>query len=97
MELQLRGAAVAHDLDVTPEHPLRVSGAEGFHGRFFGGKSSGKMDHGRAAPLAIRNFAGREDAVQKAIAVAANRGRDAVDLCDVQSQPDDSRHATTSA
>jgi hypothetical protein len=70
VKLELRRAAVTHDLDVAPQHPARVSGAERFHGRFFGCESAGKMDRWSMSSSAVGNFVGREDSRHEAIPVS---------------------------
>ena len=92
VELELRRTAAAHDLDVPPQHLLRVSRAERLHAGFLGREPSGKVDRGHAAAIAIGNFPVGEDAAQKPLAVALDRGGDAIDFRGVKTEPDDVRH-----
>ena len=84
-----RPAASADDLDVAPQHPLRVARAQGFHRGFFRGKAPGEMN-GRLPPAhAIRDFALGEDTMGEALAVARHGGGDARDVGGVKAEPDD--------
>ena len=95
MQEELRGTAPAHDLDVAPQHALRVSGAERFHRCFLGGESAGKMNRGNAPTPAVSDLALGENAVNESIAVALDGLRNAIDVGRVDSQPDDIRHDAT--
>ena len=92
VKLQLRRAAAADDFDVAPEHALRVAGAERLHRRFLGREAAGEMNRRHAAPRAVRDFALGEDAVQEAVAVALDRGGDAMDVGGVEPESDDVGH-----
>jgi hypothetical protein len=90
LQLQLRRpAGPADDLDVTPQHALRVAGAERLHRRFLGREPAGKMDRRMAAAHAVRDFAVGEDAPSESIAVALERRGDARNLRGIESQTDD--------
>src|SRR6476661_2538756 len=92
VKLELRRAAVTHDLDVAPEHPARVSRAERLHGSFFGCESAGKMDRGSMSSSAVGNFIGCEDSRHEAIPVSRDRRRDTVDVGGVEPEPQYVRH-----
>lgn len=96
VELKARRAAAAHDLDVPPEHAVRMAGAERFHGRFLRGETAGKVRHGVTAAGTIRNFAVGEDTTQKTVAVAREDLRDARNVGGVEPDADDV-HAWTPA
>jgi len=89
VKLQVRRAAVPHNLDVAPEDAPGVAGAERFHGRFFRGKASGEMNGRHAPPHGVGDFAVREHALQKPNPVSRDGGGDAVDIRCVQAEPDD--------
>ncbi len=92
MQVKLRRAAAAHDLDVAPEDALRVAGAERLHRRFLGGEAAGKVDFGLAAPLAVRHFGLGEDTMDETITVTFDGCGDAWNVGRVDSQSDDIRH-----
>jgi hypothetical protein len=95
----LRGAAVQPELrrtaglpdylDVSPQHPLRMAGAERFHRGFFRGEPAGEMNRRMAAAHAIRDFAFRENAMRESLAVALDGGGDPWNLRGVESESDD--------
>jgi hypothetical protein len=90
VQLQLRRAArLPHDLDVAPEHALRVARAERFHGGFLRREAAGEVNRGVAAVHAVRDFAFREDPVRKPIAVALDRGGDAGNFRGVETESND--------
>lgn len=91
---QLRGTAAPDDLDVAPQHAKRMTGAERLHGRFLRRETSGEMNGRNAAAQAVRHFAFGEHTMEKPIAVAFDRLGDAIDIGDVEAEPDDGRHAT---
>ena len=66
VQLQLRRAAAPDDLDVAPEHAVRVAGAERLHRRFLRGEAAGEMNRRLPPPRAVRDLAFGEDAVQEA-------------------------------
>lgn len=84
----------AHDFDIAPEHALRVPRAERLHGRLFRRKAAGEMNRRHAPPLAIRDFAFGEDAVQEAVAVACNGCGNTRDVRGVETETDDVGHAS---
>ncbi len=92
VQRELRRAAAAHDFDVAPQNAARVAGAERFHRCFLRGEAAGKMDGRNAATEAVIEFAGREDALQKAVAVPVDRIGNPVDIGGVQAQTDDVCH-----
>lgn len=81
-----------YDFDVTPEHLLRVSGAERFHGGFLGGKAAREMDVRVVAPLAVGDFSVGEHATYEPIAPALNHGLYAADVRGVETETDDIGH-----
>ena len=89
VQLQLRGTpGPADDLDVAPEHALRVPGAERFHRGFLRSKAAGKMNRGVAPPHAVRDFTFGEDAVCESLAVALDGGGDSWDVGGVEPESD---------
>src|SRR5262245_45520592 len=92
VELKPRRAAAADDLDVAPQHALRVASAERLHRGFLGGEAAGKVDFGLAAALAVRNFGLGEDTMDKAITVPFDGRGDAWNVDRVDSQSDNIRH-----
>jgi len=82
------------DFDVAPEHALRVPRAERLHGRLFRREAASEMNRRHPSPLAVRDFAFGEDAVQKAVAVAFNRGGNARNIRGVETETDDVGHAS---
>jgi hypothetical protein len=86
---QLRRTACADDLDIAPQHALRMTGPERFHGRFLCCKSAGQMRGRIPATLCVRNFSGREDAIQEAIAVSREYLFDPIDFGCVEPNADD--------
>ena len=97
VKLQLRGTAVPHDLDITPQDAARVPGAKRLHRGFLCREASGKMNRGHAAPCAVRNFAVREHTPEEPIAVPLDGSGDAADISGVQAESDDVRHAMSPA
>src|SRR5262245_45988602 len=92
VELKPRRTAAADDLDVAPQHALRVAGAERLHRGLLGGEAAGKVDFGLAAPLAVRHFSLGEDTMDETIAVTFDGRGDARNVGRVDSQSDDLRH-----
>ena len=89
VQLQLRGAAASHDLDVAPQHASRVAGAECLHRGFLRCKASGEMNRRVAAAHAVRHFGLGENAVRKTLAVPLDGGGDARDVRCVEPDSDD--------
>ncbi len=83
--------------DVHPAHPARPSCAERFHRRFFRGESPGVALKGVPVPLAIFDFKGRENPLDKAAAIALDGRLDPVNLRDVHAHPDDHAHPLRTA
>lgn len=94
MKVQLRRPAAADDFDVAPEHVLRVAGAEGFHRRFFGCESPGKVNRRFAPAQAVRDFVVGEHALAETIAVTVERGGNARDVGRVEADADNGQHST---
>lgn len=96
VKTQVRRATVADDLDIAPQHALRVTGPERFHGRLFRREAAREMNRGYAPMRAVRNLAGREDPLQKAVAIPCDRRLDAVDIGRIEPEPDDIWHSLCS-
>src|SRR5262245_44165211 len=77
VELEPRRAAAADDLDVAPEHALRVPGAERLHRGFLGCEPASEVNLRLAAPQAVRRFVLGEDTMDEAVAVALDGRGDA--------------------
>ena len=69
VKLQHRRAVPTDDLDAGPEDALRLSGAEGLHGRLLRGKASGERRAEVPLAAAIGDFALGEHASDEAVAV----------------------------
>jgi len=89
-----RAARMTHDLDIAPEHTLRVPGAKRFHRRFLGRKPAREMDGRIVAAHAVRHFRLGEDPVGESLAITLDGVGDARNICGVESQSDD-RHVFT--
>ena len=89
VQFETRRTAAADDLDILPEHALRLAGPEGFHRRFLRGKAAREV-RGRVPPLGtIGNLARCEDAVQESLAVALEHVGDARDVGGVEADTKD--------
>ena len=89
MQLELRRTAgLSHYFDVTPQHALRVPGAERLHRGFLGREAAGEMNRRRMPPHAVRDFAFSENAAREAVAVAVDRRGDAGNFRRVESESD---------
>ena len=97
VQRELRRAAAPHDLDVSPQHAVGMARAERLHRRFFGGKPAGKMNRRHLATGAVRHLAFGEHPPQEPIAVTLDGVGDAIDICGVQAEPKNVRHATATA
>jgi len=86
---QLRWTSVPDHLDVLPQHPAGMPGAERLHARFLRGEAAGKMRGRITSPRTIGNLPFGEDPLQKALAVTLQHVRDAGDVGRVEAQPDD--------
>lgn len=89
---QRRRAAPPHDLDITPQHVLRMAGAEGFHGGLLGGEPPSEMDRRCPPSHAVRDFAVGENALKESIAKSFHRRGNSRNVCCVEPKPDDVRH-----
>lgn len=69
VQLQLRGAAAPHDLDVPPKDTTRVARAERLHRRFLRRPAAGEVRRWEAASCAILDLAVRKHAPHEAVAV----------------------------
>jgi hypothetical protein len=92
VQLQLRGAAAAHDFDITPQDSLGVAGAERLHRGFLRGKPPREMNGGHPPAHGVVDLAVGEDAAQEALAVALDRIGDTVDVGRVDPEADDVWH-----
>ena len=97
MKSELRRAVTPHDLDAGPVHAVRVTGAEGFHRRLFCGKSSGKVNRRHLATGAVRNFGFGKDPSHEPLPIPLDGVGDAIDICGIQTESQNVRHATASA
>ena len=73
----------ADDFDVAPADAVIPPRAEGFHARFFGGKSSGVTFEASGFGFAIADFTFGEDSVKETIAETGDGRADARDFGDV--------------
>src|SRR5262245_37577644 len=73
VKLQPRRAMAADYFDASPEHALRMSGAERLHGCLFGRKARRKRGCEIALPAAIRDLSFGKHPTNETIAVAGNR------------------------
>ena len=90
MQPELRRSAwLAHDLDVPPEDALRVTGAEGLHGRLLRREAAREMNCRIVAPPAVRHFGLGEDAMREAFAVSLDGRGNARDVDGVEPETDD--------
>ena len=95
MQPQLRRPArLANDFDVAPEHSLRVTGAERFHGCFLGSEPTCEVNGRVVASHAVGDFRVREDTVGEPFAVPFDCCSDARDVGRVEAKSDDV-HAPT--
>ena len=85
---QLRGTSGADDLDIAPDHALRMSRTEGLHGRFLGREACGKVGCRVPAPCGVGDLARRKHAFEETIAKPCNREFNAVDLRRVEPETD---------
>jgi hypothetical protein len=86
---QLRRTSGPDDLDIAPEHALRMACAQRLHGRFFCRESARKMRCWIPTTCGVGDFARREDAIQKAFAVALDREFNTIDFGRVEPKTDD--------
>ena len=89
-----RTSGLTNDFDVTPQHSLRVAGAERFHGCLLGGEPAREMNRWIVPSHAVGDFRFREDAVGEPFAVPFDCCSDARDIRRVQAESDDG-HAPT--
>lgn len=89
VKLQLRGPAAPDDFHVPPEHALRMSRAERFHGRFLRGEPGGKMGSGASAVPAIGDLAVCKHPLQEAVAEPFDGLFDPWDLGGIEAGADD--------
>ena len=92
VQLELRRPASPDNFHIAPDHALGIACSERFHGSLFSGKPPGEVNGGHSPPRAVRNLVFSENAVQKALAVAFDCVRDAVDIGGVEPKPDDIWH-----
>lgn len=92
VKLELWRAGTTDHFHVAPKHLLRMTCSERFHRRFLCSKSPREVDCRIAPPRAVRDFAVREDAPQKAVAVSLDGRRDSRNVGRVEPQTDDGRH-----
>ena len=82
-------ALFADYFEIDPAHAAVPSGAERFHGCFFGGEAAGVTFEFILEALAICDFVGSEDAAEEWLAVTFDGGFDARDFGDIYTQSDD--------
>jgi hypothetical protein len=73
-------ALFADYFEIDPAHAAAPAGAERLHGRFFGGEAAGVAFKFIFEPLAIFDFVGRKNAVDKPLATAFDGRLDAWDF-----------------
>src|SRR5271157_317019 len=78
---------------VLPGDAAIPTGANGFHGGFFGDEASGIPLCFVGLGLAVADFGGREDPLKEAPPKALDGVRDARDFCDIDTGTDDHRTA----
>jgi hypothetical protein len=86
---QLRRTAAAHNLDVAPQHALRVAGSQRFHRRFFRREPAGEVDRRLTTPHTVGHLPLGEDTMGEALAVTRDSGEDTRDVRGVQTESDD--------
>lgn len=89
-----RTAGLANNLNVAPQHSLRVAGAERFHGCLLGGEPAREMNRWIMPSHAVSDLRFREDAVSEPFAVPFDCCSDTRDIRRVQAESDDG-HAPT--
>src|SRR6266705_482732 len=77
------------DFDIAPGNAALPSCADGFEGGLFGGKAGRVSLDPVGLGIAVADFGGGEDALQKALAKALNGAPDAGDFDDVNAGADD--------
>src|SRR5436305_4331431 len=84
------GASSGHtdNFAVAPAHSVIPAGAERFHGRFFGRESRRIALHAIRFRVAVTDFSGREDALEKSDAKALNGLADARNFSDIDTSAD---------
>ena len=92
MEFESGRSTAANNLDATPEHILRVTGAQCFHRSFLRSESSGKMNLRVSAPHAVRNLSFCEESLNESVAIPGDGRCDARDIRRVDAKADDRRH-----
>ncbi len=98
MKPQLRRSPVAHDLDIAPQHTLRMAGAKRFHRRLFRREPTGKMGSRVTASRGVSDLTLGEDTAHESIAVSRNHRLDAINFGRIHSDPDNIRgHGATQA
>lgn len=81
--------AAANDLDVAPQHAVRMPSSEGFHGGLLCGEAAGEVRSWIPASRRVSDFAFGKDATEKPVAETRNGGLDPIDLGGVQAEADD--------
>lgn len=89
MQLELRRPGPADDLDILPQDPARMTGAEGFHRGFLHREPACQVGNRIAPSRTIRNLAVGEDAAQEAIAVSFQNLRNPREVGRVHADADD--------
>jgi len=77
------------DFEIDPADAAAPSGAQRFHGRFFGGEAAGVALELVLETLAVFDFVGREDAAEEWLAAALDGRLDARDFGNIHTQAND--------
>lgn len=88
MKLQLRWTGGANNFDIAPEDAVRMTGAQRFHRRFFGRKSSCKVRRRIPAAHGVGDLAVGEDAMQEPVAISVDGCLNTIDFRRVHSDTD---------
>jgi YfiH family protein len=95
-KLQRRfSAGLVHNFQVAPTHSAPPASAEGLHARFFGGEAAGVAFEFVLVTFAVRNLLRSVEALQNGRAMPRERGFNAIDFRNVQTEPDDQVHLSS--
>jgi hypothetical protein len=90
-------ALFADYFEIDPADAAAPSGAEGFHGCFFGGEAAGVTLEFILEALAIFDFVRREDAAEEWLAVTFDGSFDARNFGNIHTQSDDQKASKSRA
>ena len=85
-------SGLAHNFQVAPAHSAPPAGAEGLHTRFFGGEAPSISFEFVLKAFAVGNLLGSVEALQNGRAMPRERGFNAIDFRNVQTESDDQEH-----